>query len=342
MTRNKHILIIRLSALGDVAMSIPAIYSAALAHPDSRMTVLTKPFFRRLFVNCPSNIDFILFDDKRHKGALGLLRLIWQLHKMHITHVADLHNVLRSWVIDASFILTFKKVRMLSKNRKERISLLKGKGDERRQMLRPFVLRYRDVFARLGIDAEPMITSLPANGQNPLPAYHGEKGGCSWVGVAPFARYTTKTYPLDQMQSVVSHLAEYPNVRVFLFGGKADQPVLKEWEAMSERIFCVAGTMPLEQELALMSRLDVMISMDSANQHMAALVGTKVLSIWGGTTPHCGFKAWQQSMETSLWADLPCQPCSIAGTPQCPNGNLMCMRQLSPAEVVTMTLNMLR
>ena len=51
-----------------------------------------------------------------------------------------------------------------------------------------------------------------------------------------------------------------------------------------------AGNLTLDEELALMSRLDLMIAMDSSNMHMAALSGTKVISIWGGTDPLTGFR----------------------------------------------------
>lgn len=108
MKEKKTILIIRTSALGDVAMCIPAVYSLAEDYPDLEIKVLTQPFFARLFVNAPANISFILTDWKgKHRGVRGIFRLLKELRRYHIDCVADLHNVLRSWIIDAYFLLLF-------------------------------------------------------------------------------------------------------------------------------------------------------------------------------------------------------------------------------------------
>lgn len=319
-------------------MTIPAIYSLAMKYPESNITVLTKPFFARLFVNRPKNISFVFFEDK-HRSFKGLLGLIRQLHSKDFDCVADFHNILKSWIIDLSFRLCGTKVCMVQKRRKERKRLLHGTDADRRTATEPFINRYADVLSELGLDIMPMITALPDNGNNPLPQCTIAKDGKRWIGIAPFARYVNKTYPAEKMREVIALLAKEENTRVFLFGSKDDIPTLSEWQAMAENITCVAGTMKIEEELSLMKELDTMISMDSANQHMAALVGTRVLSIWGSTTYHCGFVGWNQSLNDCLWTDIPCQPCTIAGSKQCPKGTLACMNNIKPETIAKAAIN---
>lgn len=327
-----NILVIRLSALGDVAMTIPIIYSIAINNPQCSITVLTKPFFARLFVNCPKNISFIYFEQK-HRSFGGLLSLIRELHRRNFDAVADLHNLLRSWMIDFSFRMSFTKVAMVQKRRKERQRLLKGNENERRMFTRPFTSRYKDVFKELGLKVEPEITQLPVSGDNALPESRFVRDERKWVGIAPFARYANKTYPIELMQTVVEMLSKNSGTRIFLFGSKEDNETMQPWTRIADNVTCVAGQMAIEEELALMKQLDVMISMDSANHHLASLVGTPVVSIWGSTTPHCGFGGWQQPLERSLWADMPCQPCTIAGSKHCAKGSMDCLRNITPEQV---------
>ncbi len=111
-------LIIRFSALGDVAMTVPAIYSLATRYPDLNIDVVTRPFFARLFINAPDNVNVIGVDfNKDYKGVGGTLRLLRRLGKLRPDYVADLHNVLRSWIIDRYFRLRGVKVVMVDKMR---------------------------------------------------------------------------------------------------------------------------------------------------------------------------------------------------------------------------------
>lgn len=90
-------------------------------------------------------------------------------------------------------------------------------------------------------------------------------------------------------------------------------------------------------ELALMNRLDVMVSMDSANMHLASLAGVPVVSVWGATHPYAGFMGWGQSIGNAVQIDLPCRPCSIYGNKPCLRGDYFCMKNISPEQIVERT-----
>ncbi|MCH5182009.1 MAG: glycosyl transferase family 1, partial [Prevotellaceae bacterium] len=86
---------------------------------------------------------------------------------------------------------------------------------------------------------------------------------------------------------------------------------------------------------------DCMLSMDSGNAHLAALTGTRVVTLWGPTHPHAGFSAFGQSPADNIQADLPCRPCSIYGNKPCRFGDLRCMKALSPEMVADVLLKIL-
>lgn len=327
MERTRRLLVVRFSALGDVAMTLPAIYSLARQYPSLEIDVLTSPFMAQLFIGRPANVRVLTADFKgEYRGARGIVRLLRMLGQQRYDCVADLHNVLRSWWIDLYFRLLGRRVEMVDKQRVGRRAVLRG--GESRQM--NFVDRYAGVFARLGYPVRLDFRSLFAGEEpsTPIEVCHPA------VGIAPFARYMTKIYPLEQMREVVRMLTGQ-GVHVYLFGGRGrEAEVLGQWQRDCENCTSLAGRYKLSEELALMSRMDAMVSMDSANQHMASLVGAKVLSLWGGTTPACGFAPYGQSPESSLWLGLPCQPCSIAGGKSCPEGHFRCMRDLAPEHIV--------
>jgi ADP-heptose:LPS heptosyltransferase len=138
-------------------------------------------------------------------------------------------------------------------------------------------------------------------------------------------------------------ISKHHKAKFWLFGGRED---IERMEAFSNKVpgsVIVAGSHTLSEELALMSRLDFMITMDSANMHMASLVGIRVISIWGGTDPLAGFGAWHQPDEFSIRIpveELTCRPCTIYGKSKCRRGDFACMKWLTPEKVYEKMINL--
>ena len=340
--RTEHILIIRFSALGDVAMTVPVVDSLARQYPDVRITMLSRPFARPFFEYMPQNVGFMEADLKNeYYGVKGLNALYRRLTAKNFTAIADLHSVLRSDYLRMRFNIDRYHVAHIDKHRSERKQLT-GRSDKRMEQL-PSVFRcYADVFARLGYPVKVDFTSMfpPGGGDlGRLPAEFNvpKAGGEKWIGLAPFAAYTGKVYPLSQMREAVAEILRcHPGSRLFLFGGGADEIVaLNELSAEFDR--CVNASARLGgigSELILMSHLDVMISMDSANMHMASIAGTPVVSVWGATHPYAGFMGWGQSYDDVVQADMPCRPCSVNGNKPCLRGDCMCMKAVRPEDIV--------
>jgi ADP-heptose:LPS heptosyltransferase len=310
--------------LGDVAMTLPVIYSLAEQYPQLQITVLTRPFFKRIFLNAPSNVEVRTTTAKSVGEVVGLAR---RLSREGFDAVADFHDVLRSRVMRMVFRLRGLKVATIDKQRRHRRQLTDKKT---REFQMSYISRYADVLRRLGLP----LASLTFKSLLP----ESERRG---VGIAPFARYATKTYPAELMQQVARRLTDAGH-QVYLFGSRGHEAeMLEQWREANPVLTVVAGTMTIEEELAAMSRLQVMLAMDSANMHLASLVATPVVSVWGSTIPQCGFMGYGQSVDNAVWLDLPCQPCSVAGLERCPKSTLECLCALSPERVAERVLALL-
>ena len=321
----KRLVAIRFSALGDIAMTVPVIYSVAKAYPEMEIIFVTRPFFGRMFINPPANVRVMTFDLKeQYRGLRGTIRIARELARLRPDYVADLHDIARTKVITAWLRMHGAKTVTVDKARGARHKVYAG-GEPQRQ----YIDRYFDTFRRLGLDAKTVFSPVYGQENSNLPVRIESPA----VGIAPFARYANKTYPPEKMRNVARQLAAR-GVNVYLFGGRgAEAETLASWQ--EDGITSLAGQFPLEDEIAIMGQLDVMVSMDSANQHLAALGGTKVISIWGSTTPACGFLGFGQTADDVVCLNLPCQPCTIAGSDECPKGHTNCLRTLSEDTIVS-------
>lgn len=332
-----NILVIRLSAIGDVAMTVPVIYSAAKANPQDNFTVLTQVFLIPVFMNRPKNVEVIGINTKgAEKGLMGLLKFASALVKYDFDVVLDLHDVIRSMILRSFFKLSGKKVYVVDKARKERKQLT---SRDKRDVfpLRPVIERYADVFRVAGLNYTETFTSLYENHPADISFLEeeiGKKAG-KWIGIAPFAKHRGKIYSTDEMEEVVARLSEHEDYTIFLFGGKGyEEAVMGEWAFQYPRVKSVVGCYSLDKELALISKLDVLICMDSANMHFASLVGTKVVSIWGATHPYAGFYGYRQDPANIIQAGLSCRPCSVFGEKPCFRGDWACMKLITPDMII--------
>lgn len=331
----------RFSAIGDVAMLVPVVYSLAMQYPDLRITVLSRPFARAFFENLTPNVSFMGADLKEeYKGVKGLNKLYRRLSAKHFTHVADMHGVLRSHYLRMRFMLGNHKVEHIDKHRKEKHRLVTEKKSYFRQLPSSFK-NYADVLERLGFPVSPAFTSIYGEGKGSLrslPEVIGEKKPFhQWIGIAPFAAHQGKIYPLEKMEQVVQLLIKaHPSCRIFLFhGGGKEKELMKEWEEKYPAVMSASSLLGvISQELILMSHLDCMISMDSGNMHLASLVGCKVVSVWGATHRYAGFLGWNQSVDNVVELNLPCRPCSVYGNIPCRLGDYRCLNGITPEMIV--------
>lgn len=338
--KTDHLLIMRFSAMGDVAMTVPVVHALAVQYPALRITVLSKPFARVFFDGLAPNVGFMEADLKsEYNGVKGLNALYRRLAAKKFTAVADFHNILRSNYLRMRFNIDRYRVAHIDKHRSGRRKLVRQ--DDKVFVQQPTAFQnYADVLARLGYPVDLQFTSVfPPEGGNLrlLPERIGEKKAFQqWIGIAPFAAHRGKVYPPGQMEQVVAEIIRrHPSCRIFLFGGgDSERKVLDEWAGRYRHCLNASALLGgLFQELILMSHLDVMVSMDSANMHLASLTGTRVVSVWGATHPYAGFMGWNQSADNAVQIDMPCRPCSIFGNKPCQRGDYACMTGISPLRI---------
>jgi len=332
------ILIIRFSAMGDVAMTIPVIYSLAQEYPMHEITVLSRSIFQPLFQELPPNVRFLGIDLKgKYKGIPGLNLLFRELQAEKYDYVADFHSVLRSQYLRLRFMLEGVSTASIDKGRKEKKKLTQ-KNQKVFVQLKSSFTRYYEVLEKLGFKFDLVFNSVldtKSDNFQEIICHTGEKKDLKWIGIAPFAKHKGKIYPLELQEKVLAHFANDPRIKVFIFGGGAEEEeIVRSWCATYPTLKSLVGKLKLSQELNLMSQLDLMYTMDSANMHLASLVNTPVISLWGATHPYAGFMGWNQSNENTIQVDLFCRPCSIYGQIPCYRKDYACLYQITPEQII--------
>ena len=318
MTR---ILAYRFSAFGDVAMTAPVFREFLEQNPEVEIIMVSRSNFEALFADIP-NVIFkgVNLDD--YKGFFGLNRLANELIKeFHPDLIANLHDVIRTKILDKIYSTKGFKVFKINKGKEEKEHLT-NIWNLNKVQLKKTVERYADVFREMGFQ---MTLSHQLR-----PKVLNKSG----IGFAPFAQHTGKMLPLEKSYELARILSQKRTV-YFFGGGKAETEILEKWETEIPNTRNLAGKLNLTEELNTISQLELMISMDSANMHLASLVGTRCVSVWGQTHPYAGFLGFGQSEEDVVQVkDLTCRPCSVFGDKHCFRGDWACLEELNIQKIV--------
>ena len=290
-------------------MLVPIVRAAAEQYPELDITMLSQQRFADLFTGMPSNVHFHGVDVKK----MSLYEIASGLGSYDL--VADMHSVIRSVYVSAAMLFKGARVATIDKGRYDKRQLTHGKHAP----LKHTTDRYADVFTTLGYPIRPQAIGKPHPGEG--------------IGIAPFAAHKGKIYPIERMEQVVQMLSERGEHVVLFGGGKKEKEILGAWAKKYPNVESVAGKHSMAEELELMRGLRVMLTMDSGNMHLASMVGTRVVSIWGATHPYAGFLGFGQNEKDCIQRDLECRPCSVYGNKPCKFGDYRCM-DISPQEIV--------
>ncbi|MEE0951744.1 MAG: glycosyltransferase family 9 protein [Paludibacteraceae bacterium] len=322
-------LIIRLATLGNVAMTVPVIASLSSRYPDDRFIIASKKKLGAMFASMP-NVEFREVDN--HITWQGIVQL-WRDWKKEIDHVIDLQDSPQTRLFDGLMRMSGTNVTRIQygRFRKWMACFLGVRG-----VLKSEFQRYQDTFLKAGLETDDSFTAIPidATAAMHIEQRYGKKEG-QWIGIAPFAKYRSNMLPYRVTKEIIQRMSSQPNTRVFLFGaGEIECEMLRQWASVFQHTESIAGRLQLSEELELMRQLDVMICMDSANQHLSSLVNLRAVSVWCATHPIIGFKGWKQSEENIIQVnDLRCRPCTCHGTNYCKYGNFAC-RQINAETII--------
>ncbi|NNJ88913.1 MAG: glycosyltransferase family 9 protein [Eudoraea sp.] len=330
--------------MGDVAMTVPVLLALSRSNPKLQITVLTRPFFAPIFSNIPNLKVYTIDVKNKHKGIPGLYNLSKELKKIHFTAIADLHNVLRTKILKAFLSGNELPFVQIDKGRKEKRNLTAWKT----KTIKPLKTtheRYADVFRNLDyrVELSPNDVLQPILPSTSVKKYLADQP-LKTIGIAPFAAFNGKMYPLELMEEVLKNLNNTNQYNIVLFGGgEKEIKILKKFENTYSHCYNVSGELLLEEELCLISNLNIMISMDSGNGHLSAMFGVPTLTIWGITHPFAGFAPFRQGEENSILADreqYPMIPTSVYGN-KFPKGYEKAMFTIDPQEVVRKIVTLL-
>ena len=330
--KHKNVLVMRLSVLGNVAMAIPVLYPVCKANPDTRFIMLTKKWPDSMFHDRPANLKVVDFDvNENHKGLFGLLKLAKQLHKLYdIDAVADLHNVSGTWVIDAWMRIKGAQIARLDREKPKRRALVNHRTNE---PVTPIHERYRNVFRQLGFETPDNFTTLYEGRDWPeSPIVPKKEPDQRWIAISPFSSHRQKAYPLELMEEVIAELSKHENYWIFLMGGgKTEKIALRPIARKYPRVVSMAEVKhKFIDEYALLGNCDLMLTMESANMHLASLVDLQAMTVWGPTSPACGYLGYNQVVEDDIQLDMDCRPCSITGDKPCKYGDFRCLKNIQP------------
>lgn len=318
MGKINHLLVIRTSAMGDVAMTVPVILALRASYPELQITILTNDFFAPMFSQI-SKVNVKHWDKKgKHKGLLGIQKLYQELLQLKIDAVADLHQVLRTNILKSFFLFNKISFVSLDKGRAEKKALTAWKPKSIFP-LKTSHERYADVFEKLGLNISfPKGTFFLKREQlssncNQITGINTRK----WIGIAPFAAHEAKAYSWTKMTSVIQELNDTGAYSILLFGGGSkEKKLLDALSAKLDNVTSIAGKISFAEELKIISNLDLMLSMDSGNGHLAAMYGVPVITIWGVTHPCLGFAPYKQVSTNNIIPSLntyPYIPTSVYG-----------------------------
>nr|WP_262916948.1 glycosyltransferase family 9 protein [Chryseobacterium aahli] len=302
-------------------MTMPVFREFLEQNPDVEIVMVSRNNFESLFTDIP-NVIFHGIDLDDYKGFLGIRRLGKELLKQYQPdYIADLHDVIRTKILDKIYVRKGLKVFKINKGKEEKEALTDVWNLDKIQLKRT-VERYADVFRDMGFKVQLSHQLRPKSNQK------------SGIGFAPFAQHKGKMLPLEKSFELVKILAE-KHVIYFFGGGKKETETLERWEKQIPNTQSLAGKLNLSEELNRISQLEVMISMDSANMHLASVVGTRCVSIWGSTHPYAGFLGFGQSEGDVVQInDLTCRPCSVFGDKECYRGDWACLEEISVQQII--------
>lgn len=336
----RNVLISRFSALGDIAMTLPSVYDACAANPDINFYYLTRHHPSRIFINRPANLTITPVNLDNYKGVAGMWRLAKALRKRYrITDYLDLHDVVRTKLLRLFLRLQGVRISKLDKGRRSKREMTR-RTNKMLVQLKPMPERYRDVFYRGGIALANDFDSLFGNGKGNLEDFSSltppKKEGEKWLAIAPFAKHQGKIYPLSQLERVIEHYDRQGGIRMFAlgYGEQENDDIAKLARRYKSVVNVAAAQLGLPAELSLLSHCDALISMDSANMHLASLVGLRTVSVWGATHPYTGFLGWRQRTRDVVQLDMTCRPCSVFGDKQCARGDYHCLAGIPPKMII--------
>jgi len=335
--KGKRILIIKLSALGDVILSVPSIRALREKYPNAWISVLVGRKSRGILRNCPYVDDVIVQEESDKRNPFSLIRLASLLAKEDYDVVVDLQNNRAS-----HFLAYFSGALVRAGHGNHKWDFfLNRKAHGNFSGLAPLDHQF-EVLKLLGV--EPTEKKLELWTEKEEVRKIESFLESQWVspsqvlvGINPGSspRWTTKQWPVENFAKLCDELARR-NIRVVITGSADEVPLADELlrQTRNKPVNAVGKT-SITELVALIRRCQVFISSDSAPMHIASSVHVPLLAIFGPTDPK---RHLVPPPHYQVFAkEVPCGPCYLRN---CPIG-LICMKKITVQEVLEAVLHFL-
>jgi heptosyltransferase II len=341
MTNRQFSLVVQTSFLGDVVLTTPLIVELAARGP---VHVVATPSGAPLLVRNPDVAGVTVYDKRgAARGVGGLAAVAGEINAARTRAASE-------GATDAVAYLAQGSVRSAALARLAGFRTRVGFTTSAGRWLYTRRVAYRDTrhhaerlwsLAAETPDAVPTAAQLrprlfPGGAEREaVDKLLGDVAlGSTLVALAPGSVWATKRWPY--YPELARQLAS--SARFVVVGAKDDTALAAAISAAAPgRVVDATGKLSLLGSAELISRCAVLVTNDSAPQHLASAMGTPTLTVFGPTVPDFGFGPLAPHSATTGVIGLDCRPCDRHGPQQCPLGHWRCMRDLTPgmvAEVV--------
>ncbi len=319
----KRVLLIRLSALGDIVLTTVAVEALHENFPGAKIEFLVKARFAGLLEPDPRIHRLWSFDEcGRHRGIRGLLAFMRDIQKEPFDLVVDLQDNLRSRFLCRG--LRADRILRWDKETWQRRLLVAGHLGK--SGLTPVYQRYLEALAPLGIDIGRYRPRLDLGQVEPTVGLESP-----FVAMAPGAYWPAKRWPTGHFVALAEIILQETECRVVLFGSSQDRDIGEQIKRVRpDRIANLCGEIDLVQLARYLALAEVLVTNDTGPMHLAEATGVPVLAFFGPTVRGFGFAPWRPESRV-LEREMPCRPCSLHGRKACRRGG-RCLADISPEE----------
>jgi heptosyltransferase-2 len=337
----KKILIIRLSAIGDILLTTPVIRVLKNSFPGIKIDFLVKEKFAPLIETNRHLNEIVKLVPTNNKFDIG--HLIQEIRSKEYDGLVDLQSNFRSYLLYI-FSNIDSKVRF-KHHRLERFFLVHF-GWNLYNEIKPVPFRYLNAISSWGMEDDGLGLELNIDKEadrsisirfrdNKLDEQK------SLIVLAPGASRSTKRWPAYRFGEIGKYFSQ-KNAQIALVGGKFDIDVCKEVvKNMDDNVWDFSGQLSLQETAAVVKRADLLITNDTGVMHIGAATGRRIVAIFGPTTNHLGFMPFRTS-SVVVEKELNCRPCSFHGTDRCPKGHFRCMQEIISNDVIRAAEDIIR
>ena len=313
-----HILLIRLSAIGDIVMASGLPSSIKAAYPGARVCWLVESPYVELVKHHPG-VDHVIAWPKNHWQQLHRSRQYTALYRAVTAFVKQLRNEHFDIAIEAQGLIKSALIARLSGARC-RIGFVSKEHSHRllteaisKPVSDDFGSEYKALAQHMGSDYyHPHLTIDAATSQRLYKVLRQKQIPQHFVVLCPFTTRAQKHWPLERWQQLIILLrAQYRGALVIL-GGPGDAATAEQF-AVATGIYQLAGALSLAESLACIARAQALVGVDTGMTHAATVLSTPAVALFGST---CPYLRTPSSTTRVVYLDLPCAPCKRRPTCQ--------------------------